>query len=342
MRFVVPAASSEEFGHGTRILNSAMVSTILLATDFSDSAALAHLYTEYLAVTLKASVILLHVREHSSSVKTGLNEREIETRLQTLQEKFGECAVPVTVHRSTGNPGHEILAAAHQLDADMISMGMQGRAHLPYGLIGSTAHTVTTSGPCPVLTVPLASKETSSYACSAPEGVRIQRILAPVDFSQPSLDSLEWAIHLAHRLRADLVLLHVLEPAHADWNLDRMQGAGHVREQWEARLGKLTGLMKSLGVSSPYDLRTGVPSDSILAGGLQHRCDLIVMGTHGRQGRQQGHVGSVAAGVLKQAICPVLTVKNHKLAGGIRPAIENVLSKNERDHEERRQNSNIR
>ena len=41
-------------------MHETIVSKILLATDFSASADLAQAYTEYLAVTLKASVIVLH------------------------------------------------------------------------------------------------------------------------------------------------------------------------------------------------------------------------------------------------------------------------------------------
>ena len=133
-------------------------------------------------------------------------------------------------------------------------------------------------------------------------------------------------MQLAHRLEAHLVLLHVSESAHAGWDLHRMQGAAEMRDQWDARLGHLAEVVKSLGLSATYDVRTGVPPDSILAAALQHRCDLIVMGTHGRRGREGTNVGSVAQAVLKQATCPVLTVKNPKFAR--HASIQTVLSKN--------------
>ena len=308
-----------------------MASTILLATDFSESAHLAQVYTEYLAAALNASVIVLHVAERPSSLETGLKEQEIQRKLRTLREKIEERAVPVSVQRSTGNAGNAILSAAHQLGADIISMGMQGETHVPYGLIGTTVQTVTSSGPCPVLTVPLPVKEASPCAFTAPDAVRIQRMLAPVDFSDPSLDSLECAIHLAHRLGAHLILLHVLESAHAGWDLHRMQGAAQMRDQWDARLRNLELVVTSMGVSATSEIRPGFPPDSIVASALRHQCDLIVMGTHGRRGRERVNVGSVAEGVLKQATCPVVTVKNHKFAPTLRPALQTVLSKNSED-----------
>ena len=310
-------------------VNNAVVSKILLATDFSHSARLAQAFAEYLAVSLKAAVVALHVEEHPSQTERSLTERDIDSKLHRLEEKIREGAVPVSVQRSIGVPGDEILAVARRLDADIIAMGMRGWTHVPYGLIGATAQSVTTSGPCPVLTVPLPVKEASHSTFAPPRAVSIRRMLAPVDFSTPSLDSLECAIHLAHRLGAQLVLLHVSEAAHVDWDPPRMKSAGQMHEQWQARLGNLAGLLKSLGLSATYDVRTGSPPDSILAGALHHGCDLIVMGTHGRRGRERANVGSVAEAVLKQATCPVLTVKNPKVAR--RPEIQSMLSTNSAD-----------
>jgi nucleotide-binding universal stress UspA family protein len=318
-------------GHRTRKLlccvNTSIVSKILLATDFSDSALLAQVYTEYLAVALKASAVVLHVSEHPSAVGTGSQvEKDLGAELRALQESMGARAIPLTIQRSRGNPGDQILSAAQDLNADLIAMGVQGHTHVPYGLMGDTIQTVTTNAPCPVLSVPLPHKAASPCMFTAPAPVNIRRILAPVDFSGPSLDSLECAIHLAHDLAADLVLVHVLEPVHADWKLAHMQGAAQMRDEWERRLGELSTAIKSLGLSAAYEMRAGFPPDSILAGALQHQCDLIVMGTHGRRGRGGMNVGSVAEAVLKEATCPVVTVRNPRSIPGVHPEIRGVLS----------------
>ncbi|HJT21666.1 MAG TPA: universal stress protein [Nitrospira sp.] len=314
------------------MVNHAIVSKILLATDFSDSATLAQVYTVYLAGILKTSVVVLHVSEPPSRADAGMkDQRAIQVKLRTLQDSIGARSIPVSCHYSRGNPGEQILSVARRIDADLIVMGVQGQTHVPYGLLGATTHSVTTEGPCPVMTVPLPRKAASPCTFAEPEAVRIRRILAPVDFSGPSLDSLECAIHFAHGLGAHLVLAHVLEPAHADWDLQRIQGAASIRDEWETRLGDLGGVIKSLGLSTTCELRTGFPPDSILAGALQHQCDLIVMGTHGRRGREGPNVGSVADAVLKQAICPVVTVKNPKFVPGGRPAIRAVLSRKRED-----------
>jgi nucleotide-binding universal stress UspA family protein len=56
-------------------------------------------------------------------------------------------------------------------------------------------------------------------------------------------------------------------------------------------------------------LTDGEPYAEILRVAEDDGCDLIVMGTHGRTGLRRLLMGSVAEQVLRQASCPVLTVK---------------------------------
>jgi quercetin dioxygenase-like cupin family protein len=53
----------------------------------------------------------------------------------------------------------------------------------------------------------------------------------------------------------------------------------------------------------------GDPADEILLLTESLRCDLVVMGTHGRTGLGRFLAGSVAEEVLRKAVCPVLVVK---------------------------------
>jgi nucleotide-binding universal stress UspA family protein len=53
----------------------------------------------------------------------------------------------------------------------------------------------------------------------------------------------------------------------------------------------------------------GDPATEILAAAEKIKCDLIVMGTHGRTGLGRLLMGSVAEQVVRKAPCPVLTVK---------------------------------
>jgi quercetin dioxygenase-like cupin family protein len=53
----------------------------------------------------------------------------------------------------------------------------------------------------------------------------------------------------------------------------------------------------------------GSATNEILRLAQMLRCDLIVMGTHGRTGLDRLLTGSVAEAVLRKAVCPVLVVR---------------------------------
>ena len=59
-------------------------------------------------------------------------------------------------------------------------------------------------------------------------------------------------------------------------------------------------------------LVTGTTFLEIIQAARDEGVDMIVMGTHGRTGLAHVLIGSVAERVVREAPCPVLTVKNPK------------------------------
>jgi nucleotide-binding universal stress UspA family protein len=55
----------------------------------------------------------------------------------------------------------------------------------------------------------------------------------------------------------------------------------------------------------------GSPAEAIVDCAKEVGADFIVMGTHGRTGLARVLMGSVAEAVVRQAPCPVVTVKEH-------------------------------
>ena len=53
----------------------------------------------------------------------------------------------------------------------------------------------------------------------------------------------------------------------------------------------------------------GMPAEEIVRVADEFRCDLIVMGTHGRTGLRRLLMGNTAESVLPEASCPVMIVK---------------------------------
>lgn len=117
------------------------------------------------------------------------------------------------------------------------------------------------------------------------------KICCPVDFSEASRAALDVAIDLCRRFGAALTLLHVREAS---------AGNGAAPE-WEREA-------RSAGVPVATADVTGDPKTVIAEYASQNGFDAIVMGTHGRTGREHSLVGSVAESTVRQAHCPVMIV----------------------------------
>jgi nucleotide-binding universal stress UspA family protein len=150
--------------------------------------------------------------------------------------------------------------------------------------------------------------------------------MAPLDFSSPSLDAVEYAIQVATHFAAKMTLMHVMEPIyHGEPELRAVEAQWKTGAYWREQLDRLAGLVSSLGLSTDTMLRGGVPPDSIVESATKQGCDLIVMGTHGRRGWAWLRFGSVAEAVLRQAPCPVLTVKTPKFEPGHRRVLPETV-----------------
>lgn len=146
--------------------------------------------------------------------------------------------------------------------------------------------------------------------------VEIRRILAPTDFSAHAENALRYACGLAERLGAELHLLHVLSeivPTGPDPLLTPVLPPEYYREsevQSHEALAKL--LQPSWG--TPPIVRIAVRWDSPVEGIVEYAreaaIDLIVIATHGRTGLSHVLLGSVAERIVREAACPVLTIRS--------------------------------
>lgn len=135
-----------------------------------------------------------------------------------------------------------------------------------------------------------------------------QTILHPTDFSEPARYAFELACSLARDHGARLVVLYVEPPVvvYGEGGGLLMRPEGYLEEQ-QQKLRQFRPQDPQIPVERC--LVEGDPADEILAAARQGNCDLIVLGTHGRTGLARLLMGSVAEKVLRNASCPVLTVK---------------------------------
>ena len=293
-----------------------LIKRVLFATDFSTCAHHAEEYVASLSTVYGATVEVLHVLELYPGIYPAVQDhQETDERLADAVHRLQRKTIPVTGHQMIGIPSVQICQAAMQHDTDLIVLGTHGRTGLEHIILGSTAERVLTIAPCPVLTV------------REPEGperrhtgvpITFEHIVVSIDFSDCSMDALEYGIQMAKDVGASLTLLHVLEPVSYgdDLTLGHTPDQGRVDQQVDSQLRAYVTTIQSAGVSARQMIRSGVPADSILECVRSSACDLIVMGTHGRRGISRILNGSVAEVVLCRASCPVFAVRTPKFASG--------------------------
>jgi universal stress protein A len=138
----------------------------------------------------------------------------------------------------------------------------------------------------------------------------IRRILVPIDGSSPSTAALEHAVALAEECSTTRIdVLHVDAPD--EFEVGSMIPLAPVaREEVQRVMNDAVEHAKTL-LGDRVSLQTvsGDPLRQIIETASNGGYELIVMGTHGRVGRLHTMLGSVAEGVVRNAPCPVLTVR---------------------------------
>lgn len=143
-----------------------------------------------------------------------------------------------------------------------------------------------------------------------------QRILVPVDGSETSDKALREALKLVGGHPVQLLLLHVVE------TLQFLDAEGYVNYA-ELREVTLQIGQRSLNLAEEIARNAGVTPESRLVEAGNQRvanvinaeaanwgADLVVIGTHGRSGFSHLLFGSVAEGVVRGSLVPVLLVRS--------------------------------
>ncbi len=144
--------------------------------------------------------------------------------------------------------------------------------------------------------------------------MEIKKILFPTDFLEGSSDAIPFAIDIAKKYDARLYIIHVVQ--------DVAQATG-----WYVPHASVDELYKDMEKSARKEIERffaeelrgfdnyenhiirGTPSHEILDFVEKYDINLIVMGTHGRKGLDKLIFGSTAEKIVRNALCPVLTVR---------------------------------
>lgn len=198
-----------------------------------------------------------------------------------------EKVTAIPVLRSGDSPHEEIVAAADEINTDLIVMGQQGRRRLARMMVGHATVRVIAAAQCSVLSVPVGGKMWD------------KRILLATDGSRFSDAAAVSAARIAHCCEVPVTVVSALVPSHSE---QRQQEGREAVERTTAQL-------RNEGLRADGVTRTGEADDVIIKLAEEQGADLIVVGTYGRTGFGKVLVGSVSERVIGKSSCPVLVVK---------------------------------
>jgi nucleotide-binding universal stress UspA family protein len=141
------------------------------------------------------------------------------------------------------------------------------------------------------------------------------RILAPTDFSEPSLKALDYALALASPTGANIRMIHVLEPSADYLNFDTLSVLRPDEEaeiQCQEELQRLATERRHNRANITWKVGVGRPAAEIVQAAKDFHAELLVVSTHGRTGLKHLLLGSVAERIVRYAPCPVLIVRKHE------------------------------
>ena len=145
--------------------------------------------------------------------------------------------------------------------------------------------------------------------------IKLEKILMPTDFSSSSENAMRYAVSFAKEYNAELVVLHVIHEPHRLRRVTTTLPGEEIDKIITDEIGVVKKAMEqfvkdfSEGVKVKTLIKTGIAIVEIVESAKEENVDMIVIGTHGQTGTRHALIGSVAERVVRNAHCPVFTVK---------------------------------
>ena len=281
---------------------------VLFATDFSLSSEIVLSHASAIARRYRSKLYMAHVTppELYKSVPHELLKEAVEKNREHVRHEMAHLIRSGGLRKlrrqtilEEGDVADVLLRLVREHAIDLLVVGTHGRRGVKRMLLGSVAEKLFRQTPCPVLIVPP----------RAGEQVRIGRILYPTDFSKHSLQIAPYALSLARHYRAKLILLHVIQAGgHSVAELKRQREQVGARI-WQSVLGKA-----DLEQRPVVEVEFGDPAQKIRKAAAEWQSDLVVLGVRSAKTNVAHLAEGTAYQVVRQAPCPVLTIRGTRAA----------------------------
>ena len=282
------------------------IKNILVATDLSDTSEKALRAAGRIAKRYSAEVVIAHIIEPSVPTVISLDgtddvgdyiRHDASEKLASLQMLMGDIDTSVILRE--GPIWDELLRIIQERHIDLMVLGTHGASGIEKFALGSVAEEIFRRASCPVLTVgPRAGAGDGAVA-------DLRSIVYPTDFSSQSLEALPYALSLAAEHHAELTLINVMQKFKAYTPVERTMAGDQCKNQ----LQKLVAEEGGAWTAPNYQVAYGDPAEAILEVVRQKAADLVVLGVRQDSGFARFLPWSVASKIVRQAPCPVLTIR---------------------------------
>ena len=157
--------------------------------------------------------------------------------------------------------------------------------------------------------------ESTGHTAAATAGtLQFRRIMVPTDFSPHAAKALDYVRALAQPSGAEVVLVHVIEPAVIPDNFGIVPPAYEemtavLASTAEEKLNQLAAELAASCGAVKTVVRTGRAPWEVVRLAEDVGADLIIITTHGYTGLKHALLGSTAELIVRHAPCPVLTIR---------------------------------
>ena len=273
---------------------------ILCPIDFSVESDTALLYAEYLANKFGARVTVIHAERFEVPLEF------TSAQIDGLVAEMKKLKKDVTHHlRSYVESRHPLLGANYKViensaveaildeietqHIDFVVMGTTGKSGIKRFTIGSVADGVTREAKIPVLII-------GDKSHGPLEEPKLERILVPVNYTKPIVDSLKTASCFAQITGAELLITHIVETDDYDENTAKEQLCKWVPEQTQEKCHYDTAVRK------------GNAAEQIIQLAADEHADMVVIAAVHRPFLETTIIGTTSERVMRHASCPVLVV----------------------------------
>ncbi|MEO0254401.1 MAG: universal stress protein [candidate division WOR-3 bacterium] len=278
------------------------IKNILWLTDFNPLSNYAFEWAKFFSISCKAKLYAVHVipekkisiLEEKEEILNMFNlmekeekekaERDFESKKKEIDKK-----IKFETHLLKGEIVEEIIKFINEKDIDLLIMGASNKREKLR--IGTTAYRILTNARIPVLVV----KEKI--------GVKVNKILVPIDFSKLSFKALDYAIFLAEIFGSEIHLLHVIEILES---IGLKEVEEKLIEETKEILHRESEKFKGKYRIFVNAIKRDSAEIGIIEFAEEKGIDLICMATRGRKGISHFFLGSTLDKVLKLTDIPIL------------------------------------